>query len=313
MSKLLFLGIALLLVMGVGCTVQVPPGYKGKVLAVDGFKGDTLNPGRHSCWGRDKMVLMEGTEKTFEERLSILCRDDLNFKFDTYTRVTPRKELSFDDVVSRMGAPKFDGDVAVVSLEAMYVNFARPIIRSVARGIVSKYSTTDIRENREKIEADLIRVVNEKLMDTPLVVKMINTSNFDYPDVITKSVEQKRSREIEIDEEKAAQKKRLLEAENKLRIEEMNYKIETLKAKTVADSIKVIAGSLAGHPEYLEWHRVQNVAEAAKGPNNTFIFSEGQFSTSEEGNGKTGFGKGNKTDMLILDALKKIQKSVEKK
>lgn len=69
-----------------------------------------------------------------------------------------------------------------------------------------------------------------------------------------------------------------------------------MEAKTIGDSILLIAESLRDHPEYLEWHRVQNLKEAALGPNNTFIFE-----------GKS-FGTGEKTGIMTYKAIKDLGK-----
>ncbi len=266
--------------LATGCSEWVPIAHKGMVLTPEGFKGKVLSQGKHEAWGRDKMILMETKEENYKERLTILCADDLGFGFDVYVRVTPRKNASFKDVVNRMGFR--NREETLITLDAMYNKFAKPIVRSVSRSVVSKYKTTGIREARETIEVDLAKAITKQLSDTPLILKKVNTSNFKYPPVVTAAVEFKRKTEIEIATEKATQAKRLLKKKNEFLLAKENYKIETLKAKTIADSILVIADSLADHPEYLEWHRVQNVKEAALGPNNTFIFEGRQFSTSDK-------------------------------
>ena len=47
--------------------------------------------------------------------------------------------------------------------------------------------------------------------------------------------------------------------------------VEMKKAEAVAESIKIIRDQLAGSPEYLKWHEIRMLSEAAKGPNNAFI------------------------------------------
>jgi len=56
-----------------------------------------------------------------------------------------------------------------------------------------------------------------------------------------------------------------------LLVEEANKLVEVKKAEAIAESIAVIKDSLAGAPEYLQWHTVKAMSEAATGPNNAFI------------------------------------------
>ncbi len=71
----------------IGCTAEVPIGYIGMVQKRSGLTGQTLAPGRHSCWGRGvKMVLIEASENIKTENMKILCADDLNFGFDLKIR-----------------------------------------------------------------------------------------------------------------------------------------------------------------------------------------------------------------------------------
>ena len=52
------------------------------IMTVNGLEGELLHSGRHACWGRDKLILVETKEQNIPERLSILCKDDLNFSQD---------------------------------------------------------------------------------------------------------------------------------------------------------------------------------------------------------------------------------------
>lgn len=42
------------------CKQQVPPGHVGMCRTLNGFEGQVLSPGYHSCWGSDaQMYLIE--------------------------------------------------------------------------------------------------------------------------------------------------------------------------------------------------------------------------------------------------------------
>lgn len=61
---------------------------------------------------------------------------------------------------------------------------------------------------------------------------MIATSNFDYPEVITKDVEKRRAREIAVQEEKAKQMMEILRATNRQKIAEKMKTVRQTKLKS---------------------------------------------------------------------------------
>lgn len=251
----LILAVAILLS---GCTELVPPGYVGMVLTLEGFQGDVLQPGRHACWGRDRMVLIEMKEETIQEPMNILCKDDLNFQFHLNVRARLRvanaKELKA--ILNRKGADIAKGPHGdTLSFATLYKTYINPVARSVARGEVSKYETTQVRDHREDIEKIVLTELTKAVEGTPLEVVTVTTSNFDYPDVITRAVEKKRTREIEIQEEKAKQAMELLRADNRLKIAEKMKKVRSAEAEADAAYIKILGQSL--NPNYLEWKRIE--------------------------------------------------------
>lgn len=243
------------LVLLSGCTEMVPPGYVGVILTPAGFSDVVLQPGRHACWGRDRIILIETKEETIQEPMSILCKDDLNFKFDlnVRTRLRPMTNIGMmKDVLNRKGADLVGG---VLKFNSLYKTYINPVARSVARGEVSKYETTQVRDHRADIEKQVLITLLKAVEGTPLEVINVTTSNFDYPDVITKAVEKKRKREIELQEEKAKQAMELLRADNRLKIAEKMRQVRAVEAEVDAVYIKILGKSL--DDRYLEWKRIE--------------------------------------------------------
>jgi hypothetical protein len=231
----------------VGCTKTVDPGYVGMVMTPEGLTGTPLQPGRHGCWGRDKMVLMETVEPTKTEKLSVLCADDLNFKFDLKirSRLKAADGKSMKEVLNRQGSQMdWSTGSGILKHENLYNNYVAPAARSIARGIVSKYTTTQIRENREEIQKAITTDLTAAMKGTPMEVVMVATSNFDYPQVITAAVEKRRQKEIEIDEEKAKQAMELLRAENRLKIAQKMKIVRASEAEAEAAYIKIMGNAL---------------------------------------------------------------------
>jgi regulator of protease activity HflC (stomatin/prohibitin superfamily) len=255
MKKLLTVLFALSMLMTLGCTSEVPPGYVGMVMTPEGLQGDVLAAGRHACWGRDKMFLLQTKEETVPEPMSILCKDDLNFKFDLNVRArlrTVKKASDFQELMNRKGSDMQDG---ILNFASLYNTYVKPVARSTARGIVSRYQTTDIRGARTEIESAILKQLQKSMEGTPMEVVTVTTSNFDYPDVITAAVEKKRQREIEIQEERANQAKQLLVAENRLKLAEKMKMVKAAEAEADAAAIRIMGKSLT--PSYLKWKEIE--------------------------------------------------------
>jgi hypothetical protein len=72
----------LLLIMGltflvVGCGKVVPPGTTIVILDAQG-NATTYQKGVYRAWGRDKVYFIDTKLMSFEQRMNILCSDDIN-------------------------------------------------------------------------------------------------------------------------------------------------------------------------------------------------------------------------------------------
>ena len=246
--------VCLVVFATLGCTELVPPGYVGVIFTPKGFSGEALQPGRHECFGRDRMILIETQEMTTKETMSILAKDDLNFSFDLVlkTRPTATNSETIKEVLNRQGAKLKAG---ILETQTLYTTYVRPAARSIARTTVSKYDTTEIRENREQIQTRINKKLAEALKGTPIELIAAYTSNFDYPDVITKAVERKREKQIEIQEEEARQAMKLLQAKNRQAVAKAERVTKAMEAEAEAAYMKIIGDALT--PTYLDRLKIQ--------------------------------------------------------
>jgi hypothetical protein len=247
----LFVLIMLVMAMffATGCTERVPPGYIGMVMTPSGLTGEVLAPGNHKCYNRDRMVLVEYVEKAYKEPLSILCADDLNFKFDLKIRV-----MTFADdnkavmnVLGKQGSQinwGKDATVGVLPFDILYNTYVSDPARSIARGVVSKYRTTDIRDARDEITKAITEQLVASVKGTPVKIMLMATSNFDYPKVITDAVEQKRKREIDIETEKAVQAMALLQMENRKILAQKRKHVRAIEAEAEAVYVRIMGKAL---------------------------------------------------------------------
>ena len=262
-SKLGLFGL-LIVVIGTmtSCNDVVPAGYVGMVKTTSGIQEEVLQPGHHTCWGRDEMYLVETLESTETIKMDILCKDELNFKFD----VKVRSKINYDDaaelksILNNQGS-KVNGE-NILEYETLYNIYVKPVVDATSRATVSKYETMQISENREAIQKSIFEDVTTKLEGTPMIVTSINLSNFDYPDVVTQAMESKKKREIQIEEEKANQKLELLQIENREIIADKEIVVKKKEAQAEAIYIKIIEGAL--NNRYLTLKDIQAKRELYK-------------------------------------------------
>ncbi len=251
--------LATILSLGtIGCNARIPPGHVGIRVTPNGMEKRVLPAGLHSCWGRDRMALIELAEETTTEELSILCADDLNFSFDLKVRSKLRgsdAEAISNLLVIQGKNIKWSGDTGTLQREFLYATYVMPQARSIARDVVSKYETTQIREHREEIQKEIQKRLTAALEGTPMEVTMVATSNFDYPEVITKAVEKRRAREIAIQEEEAKQKMEMLRAENRQKIAEKMKTVRVAEAEAEAAYNTITGKSLTA--EYLKLRTIE--------------------------------------------------------
>ncbi|MEK6828877.1 MAG: SPFH domain-containing protein [Nanoarchaeota archaeon] len=230
------------------CNESIPAGYVGMVKTPDGIQEEVLMPGHHSCYGRDEMLLVETLESTETIKLSILCKDELDFKFDVKvrSRLVYSDAKGLKDILNSQGSKMTDGKLTYKTLYSIYVE---PVVDAVSMSVVSKYTTMQISENRDKISKAIFEQVCEKLKGTPMLVTDINLSNFDYPDVVTKAMEAKKKREIDIETEKANQALKILEIQNREIIADKEIVVRKKEAQAEAVYISIIESAL--NNEYL--------------------------------------------------------------
>jgi len=248
------------------CKSRVQSGYLGMCSTPSGFTGEPLSPGWHSCWGAgNKMYYIDTSDFKRTLSMNVLCKDKLNFGFDVTVLMAVNRDEP--EVVKEMFSRiRFKDDGNTISADQIYNTYAESTIDQVARSVISKYETADIADNRSEIMKEISKQVKEALDSSIIDVKKVDVNNLDYPPVITKAQEIRAQREIEIETERSEQKKRVLKAENSLKIAELDYKRELVEAAMISDTNKIIGGSIT--PEYLAWWQLKVMGEAAKGQNN---------------------------------------------
>lgn len=273
--------LAIMFAITIACNTRVPAGYQGRVNAKDGWNHELLSPGKHQCWGRDIMWLVETRDVTVQEPLNILLQEEqVNFGVIVSAQLSlkdnPEVVLPLFNKVRPNHEPVVEGDDTynkVITLDGVYSTYGELVLKSVPRQIIRNYTTEQILLNAGKVEKEVEAAIINELADTPLDVKRVTLTNMDFPDFITAAQERAKEAEVKIREEQNRQKMRVVEAENKKKIAQIEYDIAQLEAKKIADQNRLIGESLMGESgqRYLRYHEIRIYGEAANGPNNTIL------------------------------------------
>lgn len=260
------------------CKQQVPPGHVGMCRTADGFAGEVLQPGYHDCWGTDaQMYLIEVTDQEQVIQMNVLCQDSLNFRFDV--AVLSSVDRTNQKLLKEMFSNLTPEQGSRITANQIFQTYARNVVDQEARKVVSQYETSEIVGKRREILEELRAQISKALKGSIITVKRVTVNNLDFPEVVTRAQEERAQRQVEIATERAEQEKRLLKAENALRISELEYKRQLLEAAMIADSNAIIGASIT--PEFLAWWQLKTMSEAAQGPNNWGFIPYSDFANGQ--------------------------------
>jgi len=239
------------------------------------------------------MYLIEVSDQEQTINMNVLCKDSLNFSF--VVAVLSSVDRENKELLQKMFESVTPlNNSTVITADQIFQTYARNVIDQEARKIVSNYETSEIVAKRKEILGEIQTSVSGALDGTIIDVKRVTVNNLDFPEVVTRAQEERARRQVEIETERAEQKKRLLKAENALKISELQYKQQLLEAAMIADSNRIIGASLS--PEYLAWWQLKTMSEAAQGPNNWGFIPYSDFTQGQVGK------LGSNTSGAILDA-----------
>ncbi len=264
-----------------GCScADVGQGELGRIRTGSGWADKLYKPGKWFVGPLSRMYRLDTTEDTYEEKMQILTADNINLTCTVEMRAglntTNKKGLL--DIFNKVKADRS----GFINREDIYRVYGKMILRSKPRELLGALKIDDIRKERGELGIKLDKAVRSELANTPLSVTSVKITNIDWPELITQAMEEKKKREIEIEAEKAKIQKAMVAAEGRRQVAEEEAKIKLIEAKMVADYNKTIADSLKKNPEFLSWHRIKMLSEAAQGPNNAFIIIPYESMTNGE-------------------------------
>lgn len=160
----------------------------------------------------------------------------------------------------------------IITIDQMYKTFLQMKALAIPRTVFEVQPDVQTAvANSPVLAKEIKKQIIEMAKATPLIVDDAEITNYDWPDSITKSQEELVSIQLKEAAAEAQVRADLKKAEGDLKVEEARKLVELKKAEAVAESIGIIKAKLAGAPEYLMWHQIRVMGEAATGPNNSFI------------------------------------------
>ena len=190
--------MALLVVVVISLTscakiVNIPPGYVGKILTPTGWEskiyemgqmdiGDFDNEGRGN-----RAVMLEATSVTIKEQFKtsdkdgedhrIMSKDRIPLVVDIYMQTQLPAEKRMRDSIFAQVTPKPGADdqrVFKITLEEVYVRFAKMTIRGKTREIFSRYTADQVMTNYERVNKEIKAMVSDTFTRNKVPLDLID-------------------------------------------------------------------------------------------------------------------------------------------
>ena len=241
MRNLKRLAVAALAIATLGlqaCSFEyIPPASKGKVLTTSGYNPETLEPGKYTLFGRDKMIILQTNTNTYMEKVKVILADKMTLFVDVRFR---GRINGTDSVINSMFNDISAGADDTVEFNEVYNIYGKMKVRNKARAIISKYTVETVHSNYERISLEVGKAIEEGLKGTPIEVSDVALGEIKYPDVVTQAVNANKERDLAIKKEEAQAKIDLTKKKNERLLAEADYQIKLTKAKAIRDSNKII-------------------------------------------------------------------------
>lgn len=234
-----------------GCSEQVPPGFKAKILGPDGYSNEVLTPGRHHVGFRESLILLDTSTNSNQVMLSAKTKDEMTIKMSIVIRgrIGGSSETltgMFDDLRARGG---------MVDFQQVYNTYLKDAIMGSGRSILSQYNIQDINTNYDRISMQIKNAVLENAKSTPIQIDNVIIGAPVYPQKITDAIDLRKQRQIEIEQVEAQKQADIKRKEAELITTKKQAEIDIVKAQTLRDQNAIIAEGLS--PILLEYRRLE--------------------------------------------------------
>lgn len=252
-----------------GEKVEVPPAHVGKVMTKSGYKEGVITTSKFrlpKCWAYcDRLVIMDISDTSVMEKMDLFMpKDKLIMDFDIRMTLAPNPK-QYDSLFDRVAAVN-----DTIPQNKVYATYARDIIRSEAREILSQYSIAEIASSLEAVNNILSEKLTTSIQErTPYLVRQIGLAGVRYPDIITTAQENAAERREQIQQEEAQLEISKVQLERQLQEQKMKRKIEVEKAEAEAEVNKILANSVTD--AYVKYHSLQVMYAMANSDNKMVV------------------------------------------
>jgi hypothetical protein len=246
-------------------------------LGTAGYEAGTLEPGKYTLWGRDKLITLQTNTQTYKETVNVVLQDKLTLHVDIRFR---GRIAGSDVVIDSMFNDIVAGDDDLIVFNDVYGIYGRMAVRNVTREIIGQYSVEDVHKNYSRLSEEIGKALLPALQGTPMEISDIALGNIAYPKVVTDAINAAKERDLAIKKEEAQAKIDLTKKKNEQVLAKADYDIEVTKAKTVRDSNKILGQSIT--PQLLDLKRLEALKLMAENERAVFMPVEAMTSTGAQ-------------------------------
>lgn len=271
MKLLSKMGIVLAMVIGASaCSpVTIPPAHKGKFLTPSGYQTEVLEAGKYWEGIREDLILIETQTATYTENVKVILQDKLTL----FVEVRFRGRIDGSDrVINAMFNDILAGPDDRLVFNEVYAVYGKMAIQNKTREVVSRYTVDEVHKNYARLSGEISEALTAVLENTPLQISDIAVGNIQYPELVTKAINQAEERRLAIAKEEAQAAIEMTKKKNELKLAEANYMVRLKKAEAVRDENLIIGEGVT--PELLELKRLEvaeKLAESANDSSKVFL------------------------------------------
>jgi regulator of protease activity HflC (stomatin/prohibitin superfamily) len=245
--------ICLFTLSGCYTNPNTPEGHEGyvwenpRLFGEGGFQGIVKGPGNYGfSFLKNEVINVDFRPTTHKEDFKILAKDELNVEF-SFQFVMKPTEGKIKEIVE-----KYDG-------KYYYPRYIVEPLRSYVRNAVRQLESMQIKTKRKEISNDVCSEIKSFLKDAPFDVLACVVGNIEYPEVVTKAVEQKMAARQELEKKTT-----------ELEMAKKDAEIRIADAHGLSEAQKIINSTLTDR--YLQHEAIQAQLKMANSPNHTTVY-----------------------------------------
>jgi regulator of protease activity HflC (stomatin/prohibitin superfamily) len=184
----------------------------------------------------EKLFLVQTTTKKYTQPIKVLLSDKLTLKAE----IVFRGRITDNDKVINYIFNDLPMNDNVVTTDEVYNTYGKMIVLNTAREVISKYNVDEVNKNYHRITIELYEAIKPKLKGLPIQISDVTIGNIEYPEIVTKAIEQAKERRMAIEKEQAQVQIELEKAKGREQVAKAEYRIKMLEAKRIRDYNKMI-------------------------------------------------------------------------